>query len=480
MTETSPADGPEQYLVRLASRRPLISTGVAGLDYALRGGLPQGSATVVIGGPGTGKTTLGLQYAVTQAARGEKVLFITTEVFRQQLYETAAGYGWDLVALEDAGTLALAFLPGGSLFGHWGQFESTIGEVNPQHVVVDSLAPLERTVATRRFRETVFQFFMAAKRADATALYLCEERRAEVMTEAEFAADNVVILHADASGDVLFRSLLIKKARGVAHALHRVPFVLGPSGLGTVVPSHSVRVLGAPRKIACSTGIPVLDELTGGGLPQGAVLLVEREPKAPGGFVPLAIAAACLKQGWGVITWVPDVVSSPDLLAGFARFGVDVADHARDGRILLVDVFGHPQPPVVRPYLISVTAETPEELLRQQTEIFRRLDASGRRWARHADLETLAARWPEELAIAQLTRLVSRTRNRGELAVFSVTLGAVPAGLLAVAEDRADAVLRVWTQGPFCLLRFTKNGLADRFEPRLVEFSPDPPYVRVV
>jgi circadian clock protein KaiC len=56
---------------------PKVTTGVPGLDDVLAGGLPQGWLYLVEGDPGTGKTTLGLQFLLEGVRRGEKTLYVT-------------------------------------------------------------------------------------------------------------------------------------------------------------------------------------------------------------------------------------------------------------------------------------------------------------------------------------------------------------------------------------------------------------------
>jgi circadian clock protein KaiC len=56
-----------------------VSTGVDGLDDVLGGGLPRGRSLLLSGGPGTGKTTIGMSFLQAGLAAGEECLFLTTE-----------------------------------------------------------------------------------------------------------------------------------------------------------------------------------------------------------------------------------------------------------------------------------------------------------------------------------------------------------------------------------------------------------------
>src|SRR5438105_6138528 len=89
----------------------LVPLGVAGLDALLGGGLVAGTMALVEGAPGTGKTTLGLQFIHHGvAARGESGLILTFEEVPQQLYRDALNFGWDLRRLVQDGKLSVIFV----------------------------------------------------------------------------------------------------------------------------------------------------------------------------------------------------------------------------------------------------------------------------------------------------------------------------------------------------------------------------------
>lgn len=73
-----------------------VSSGIIGLDEMLNGGIPPGHIVVIIGDPGTGKTTLALQFIYDGLCRGESGIYISMEEDRESLISTAASYGWDL------------------------------------------------------------------------------------------------------------------------------------------------------------------------------------------------------------------------------------------------------------------------------------------------------------------------------------------------------------------------------------------------
>ncbi|HEY6343872.1 MAG TPA: ATPase domain-containing protein [Bryobacteraceae bacterium] len=83
-----------------ASSLPRQETGVAGLDEILGGGLPSHRLYVVEGDPGSGKTTLALQFLLEGARRGQKCLYVTLSETLEELHDVAASHGWNLDGLN--------------------------------------------------------------------------------------------------------------------------------------------------------------------------------------------------------------------------------------------------------------------------------------------------------------------------------------------------------------------------------------------
>src|SRR5208283_6190770 len=86
---------------------PKVPTLICGLDEVLEGGLPRGRTTLASGGPGSGKTVLGLEFLFSGATAGEPGVFVTFEERAEAIRQNALSMVWDLAALEKAGKLAI-------------------------------------------------------------------------------------------------------------------------------------------------------------------------------------------------------------------------------------------------------------------------------------------------------------------------------------------------------------------------------------
>ena len=81
---------------------PRAASDIAGLDDILRGGFPRNYMHLLSGLPGTGKTTLALQFLRAGVARGERCLYVTLAETRSEVEAAARTHGWDLAGVEIA------------------------------------------------------------------------------------------------------------------------------------------------------------------------------------------------------------------------------------------------------------------------------------------------------------------------------------------------------------------------------------------
>jgi circadian clock protein KaiC len=230
--------GPASVEVR-TSAADRVPTGAAGLDRLLRGGVPRASATIVVGGTGTGKTVLGLTFLVEGARRGEPGVLLALEETPDQVRSTALGFGWDLAQLEEQGLLRIFYSSPVELstdrFMHLARRQ--IEEVGARRVVLDSLTSLALgTVSERRFKEMVYALTKHLRAGNVTTLMSMEV--AELLGTGQisghgisFAADNVIFLRYVETMGRLDRALTIIKARGIEHATELAELRVDATGL---------------------------------------------------------------------------------------------------------------------------------------------------------------------------------------------------------------------------------------------------------
>src|SRR6478672_2207163 len=97
-----PREGPvmDPKACKEAPVPPPVSTGVPGLDQVLRGGLPRNRIHLIQGDPGTGKTTLALQFLLEGLRQGEAGLYVSLSENKEEICAVASSHGWTLEGLS--------------------------------------------------------------------------------------------------------------------------------------------------------------------------------------------------------------------------------------------------------------------------------------------------------------------------------------------------------------------------------------------
>jgi circadian clock protein KaiC len=251
---SSPDDVQDQLTTALSERVPF---GVSGLDEVLGGGVPPGSATVIQGGTGTGKTLLALNFLAEGARRGERGVLFTLEETPSQVRAAAASVGLDLATYEKQGTIQIRYTSPVELstdrFLYLAAQEMAQGA---KRAVFDSLTTMSLGVASeRRFKEMVYAITKHLRGSGVTSLMTTETVQllgsAQISGDGiSFIADNVIQLRYVELEGRLERALSVLKARGIKHGSHLQALDIDDHGL-RVVPDRFSALRGV------LTGLPM-------------------------------------------------------------------------------------------------------------------------------------------------------------------------------------------------------------------------------
>ncbi len=219
-----------------------IKSGVPGLDEMLAGGFLAQSANLVEGAPGTGKTTLGMQFIYNGITKfNQPGLILTFEEFPQQYYDDAASYGWDLRALEQANQLRVIMtspeVSHADLERVDGRIQAMIQEIGAARILVDSLTHFDRLSddpITRR--GLLFSFINSLKRERLTSLLTRESTTLIGGIEGPeedvaFVVDSYLLLRYVEIESAIRKALLVLKLRGSDHAKDIRQFEITRTGI---------------------------------------------------------------------------------------------------------------------------------------------------------------------------------------------------------------------------------------------------------
>jgi circadian clock protein KaiC len=267
---------------------PPCSTGIPGLDDVLSGGFPLHQLYLVEGSPGTGKTTLALQFLLAGRERGETVLYITLSETRRELLAVARSHGWSLdgVHIHEMEPLEESLGPDQQLtLFHPSEVElsettskvlKTVEEIQPSRVVFDSLSEMRLLAqSSLRYRRQILglkQFFSGRQ---TTVLLLDDLTGPGDDQQLQSIAHGVIRLEqlwTEYGAERRRLRALKMRATAFRGGLH--DFVIRRGGLDVFPRLIAAEHHADFEEREASSGIDSLDRLLGGGLPFGSSTLL--------------------------------------------------------------------------------------------------------------------------------------------------------------------------------------------------------------
>ncbi len=269
-------------------KEEVVSTGIAGLDDIMSGGFTRRRLVLVEGVPGSGKTTLAMQFLIAGASRGERVLYVTLSETAEELRASAASHGWSLegIDIRELAPQESALEPDeqATMF-HPSEIElasttklilADVERLTPTCVVFDSLSELRLLAGTPlRYRRQILamkQFFATRQ---CTVLLLDDLTALVTDLQMQSLAHGVISLeHLNPEYGSQRRRLQIAKYRGRPFRGGHHDYTIRSGGIEVfprlIAAEHRQRTTHA----RLPSDIPELDALLGGGLEEGSSTLI--------------------------------------------------------------------------------------------------------------------------------------------------------------------------------------------------------------
>ena len=279
----------------------MLSTGMTGLDELL-GGFPEGSTVVVAGHPGTGKTTLAAQFIYAGLKNGEPGLYVSLSERKDDFVRHMEKLDMDFKTYEEKGLFRFLWLP---LVSDAEKVISIIIEAVGEHgcrrLVIDTVTPILTSLGPKSGREFLHNLVnLSLKPSRVTTVLLAElpygVSRVGFGFE-EFIADAIITMGYDEYKGLTRRVIEVRKCRWSSLPRMSSEFVIGENGI-MLYTSYAGGIKGSFRlEERVSTGVPELDEILGGGIPRGAVVLVTGPSGAGKSMLVLSTAIAEARRG---------------------------------------------------------------------------------------------------------------------------------------------------------------------------------------
>lgn len=329
----------------------LAATGIAGLDNVLQGGFRPNRLYLVEGVPGSGKTTLSMQFLQEGVRLGEPVLYITLSETREELEEVARSHGWTLDGIN-----IRELVPSESALHPEEQYtmfhpadvelsETTktiladVERIKPSRVVFDSLSELRLLAGNPlRYRRQILalkQFFAGRK---CSVLLLDDLTSSDRDLQVQSIAHGVLLLEQlNPEYGAERRRLRVVKFRGVRFRGGYHDYTIVPGGLEVfprLVAADTRREQDLRR---LSSGLEPLDKLMGGGIEQGTSTILTGPPGTGKSTLASQFAVAAAERGENAAMFIFDE-SRNTLITRATGLGVDLKTHVDSGRITIQQI----------------------------------------------------------------------------------------------------------------------------------------------
>ena len=262
-------------------------TGIQGLDEITHGGLPRGRTTIVCGGPGCGKTMLGIEFLVRGALEfNEPGVIMAFEETPQDMARNVASLGFDIQDLADKKKLFLDYVyvePSQiqetgeyDLEGLFIRLQNAVNTVGAKRIMLDTVEALFGGFSNPGVLRAEFRRLFRWLKDHRLTTIVTAERGDGTLTRQgleEYVSDCVILLDHRINDQISARRLRIVKYRGTRHGADEYPFLIDERGM-SILPLTVLQLQHDASTERISSGVPDLDDmLEGKGYFRGSSIL---------------------------------------------------------------------------------------------------------------------------------------------------------------------------------------------------------------
>ncbi|WP_246001145.1 ATPase domain-containing protein [Oceanobacillus piezotolerans] len=469
------------------------ATGITGLDNILGGGLPKGSAVIVEGAPGTGKTTLGMQFlynGITE--QNEAGIFITFEEFPDQIYHDMKSFGWDLRALERKNQLRVIGISPKILLEEMqksnGLFEQMVNEINCERLVIDSISLLRTGDSEKTIREVLYTLRNILRKFKLTSLLIQERSDLDgnSVPFEHYIFDGLIRLSLKEHLELFRqRTLEVLKMRGTCIMEGEHIYRITENGIYVLLASKTAAdIQESTSDFQLKTGIPSLDAILGGGLDKGTIYMLDTNSKANYRHIVASILAQRINSGDRILSLLSSIQSIEELASLLEKHKADVGKGIEENRMYFIEHYKRSIPEKWQDAVYHVhTLDNKSYNLFLKNEIYPKMNSDlnkHKNWFIYYDLNAIINERGTEYVLRHFATETAAARSLGMSVLVLCNFKEVGIQVASFLERSCNGVLKTWVDGSYQYLQITKASNGEISKPYLVENINDCPYIRLL
>lgn len=334
-----------------ADQQQIDATGVAGLDEILGGGLTPRRLYSVEGVPGSGKTTLAMQFLMEGVRQQEPVLYVTLSETKEELLDTATSHGWTLDGITVYEMIpSESALTGDEQYTMFHPSEVELGQtttaileevvrLKPRRVVFDSLSELRLLAGNPlRYRRQILAFKQFFAGRNCTVLLLDDMTVADRDLQVQSISHGVLLLeqwNPEFGADR--RRMRVVKYRGRQFRGGYHDYKIERGGLVVFPRLIAAEHRSAPERLRLASGVSGLDSLLGGGIETGTSTLIMGAPGTGKSSLSGQFASSAAERGQRTAMFIFDE-SVETFLTRAEGLGMKLREHVESGMVTVQPV----------------------------------------------------------------------------------------------------------------------------------------------
>ncbi|MHA1198417.1 MAG: ATPase domain-containing protein [Candidatus Heimdallarchaeaceae archaeon] len=466
----------------------IISTGIEELDKMIDGGLRTSFCYAIKGTAGSGKTVLSLFMTLGALKAEIPVLFISTEVDIEKLMTYGKSFNMNLESYVEKGLLHLekmSLKPLGTNLVQTDQFnlsaiiartKSKMQDIKAKMVIFDSISAFfadfkyEKTA-----RSNFMDFIREITNEDAVLVLTAESQMSEeYSTIEEFLVDGVIKIRTELKNNQLIKRISIPKLRSAKPINFENRFIINRNGISIL------RSEQPPTSIIHeeSSGIEKLDNLLGGGIPSGSVVLVEVDGET--NYFPLFLSTLCchLEKEKGVIIHSNVHMYSSRILEDFKKADFDIEPFMIKGNIVFIDKYNRSVTAIEAREMSQLM--TTDDMISVTVELMEAFQKSEQKVVIYGDLTDDANILTEPEFLRYFALQSFNIKEKRAVAYSFINFNAISREMLARLRTTADIIIRFSREDYTTYIECMKSSTGATFLPKVVKYSAKMPLIEIV